>query len=70
MTKKELQKLRKAMPPKYRETLSVQFDITAGYVDQIFRGEKNRIDVITTAIELAEAHKEFLAQQKEKIRNL
>jgi hypothetical protein len=70
MTKKDLQKLRKSMPPKYRHTLATQFDVTSGYIDQVFRGEKNSISIIDAAIELAAAHKQYLAEQKLKISEL
>lgn len=70
MTKKELQKLRKSMPPKYRHTLATQFDVTGGYIDQIFRGEKPNLAIIDAAIELATAHKQYLEEQKLKIREL
>lgn len=70
MTKKQLEKLKKKLPPKYRETLAEKFEITTGYVDQILRGEKERLDVIDAAIELAEKHQQYLAEQKQKIRSL
>lgn len=70
MTEKELIKLRKKLPKGYRETLSERFDITTGYIDQILRGEKERLDVIDAAIEIAEAHKQYLANQKRKIKQL
>lgn len=70
MTKKVLQKLRKAMPPKYRDTLAAQFDVTTSYIDQIMRGEKTRHDIIDAAILLAEEHKEYLEAQKLKIKEL
>lgn len=70
MTEKELIKLKNRMPKGYREMLAEQFGITSGYIDQIFRGEKDRIDVIDAAIELATAHKQKLASQKLKIKQL
>lgn len=70
MTEKELKKLKKSLPNGHRETLAEQFDITAGYVDQILRGEKIRIDVIDAAIALAESHKQKLTDQKLKIKQL
>lgn len=70
MTKKELQKLRKSMPPKYRNTLAAQFDVTPGYIDQVFRGDKKSLLIIDAAIELATAHKQYLEEQKLKISEL
>lgn len=70
MTEKELLKLKKKMPKGYRETLAKKFDITVGYIDQIFRGEKERLDVIDAAIGMAEVHKQYLASQKQKIKQL
>lgn len=70
MTEKELIKLKKKLPKGYRETLAEQFEITSGYVDQILRGEKDRLDVIDAAIAMAEAHKYYLAEQKRKIKQL
>jgi len=70
MTEKELLKLKANMPKGYREKLSEKFGITTSYVDQIFRGEKERLDVIDAAIEIAEAHKKYLATQKLKIQKL
>jgi len=70
MTKKTLDKLSKNQPPKFRETLADQFNITVGYIDQIFRGEKIRHDVIDAAIKLAEEHKQYLAEQNTKIEQL
>lgn len=70
MTEKELTKLKKKLPKGYRETLAEQFDVTPGYIDQILRGEKDRLDVIDAAIDMAEAHKLYLAEQKRKIKKL
>jgi len=70
MTEKDLIKLKNKLPKGYRETLADKFGITVGYVDQILRGEKERLDVIDAAIELAEAHKQYLAEQKLKIKKL
>lgn len=70
MTKEELKKLKTMMPKGYRETLAEEFDISVGYIDQIFRGEKTRIDVIDIAIKLATLHKEYLDDQKSKIEKL
>jgi len=70
MTEKELAKLKKKLPKGYRETLAEQFDVTTGYIDQILRGEKDRLDVIDAAIAIAEVHKEYLAEQKRKIKKL
>lgn len=70
MTKKELQKLRKKMPPKYRETLSIKFGVTEGYIDQLLRGDKNNIEIIEEAIKMAQIHQEFLKSQKDKIKKL
>ena len=70
MTKKELQKLKAKMPPKYRDTLSSEFDVSVGYIDMIFRGAHERIDVIDRSIELALDHKKMLKAQSEKIKSL
>ena len=70
MTKKELQKLKKSMPPKYRDTLAARVDVTTAYIDQIMRGIRPRHDVIDAAIELATAHKQYLEEQKLKISEL
>jgi hypothetical protein len=60
MTKKELQKLRRMMPKGYRQTLADEFKISAGYIDQILRGDKDRTDVIEYAIKIAKLHQEHL----------
>lgn len=70
MTEKEIIKLKRKLPKGYRETLAERFDVTTGYIDQILRGEKDRLDVIDAAIAIAEAHKQYLANQKLKIKKL
>lgn len=70
MTEKEFLKLKRNLPKGYRETLAGKFDVTTGYIDQILRGEKQRTDVIDEAIEMATAHKLYLAEQKAKIKKL
>ena len=70
MTTKELQKLKKMMPKGYRQTLADEFEITAGYVDQIFRGDKERTDVIERAIEIAKLHQEYKTGLSAQIKKL
>ena len=70
MTKKELQKLKKLMPKDYRQTLADEFDISTGYVDQIFRATKVRSDVIDQAIKIATMHQEYLKELSNKIKKL
>ena len=70
MTKKELQKLKKMMPKGYRKTLSEEFKISAGYIDQIFRAEKDRPDVVDSAIKLATTYQEHLNGLSAQIKKL
>ncbi len=70
MTEKDFIKLKRKLPKGYRETLAERFGVTTGYIDQILRGEKDRLDVIDAAIAMAESHKQYLAEQKRKINQL
>ncbi|MBL7970086.1 MAG: hypothetical protein JNL03_01090 [Prolixibacteraceae bacterium] len=70
MTREELKKLKKSMPRGYRDTLSEEFNVTTGYIDQILRGDKTRPDIIDRAIEIAAIYKRYLADQKAKIKKL
>lgn len=70
MTKKELRKLKKMMPKGYRDTLADEFEVTTGYVDQIFRGEKLRNDVVDRAVGIAKLHQEYLNGLSAQIKNL
>lgn len=70
MTTKELKKLKKMMPKGYRDTLAEEFEISTSYVDQIFRGEKERPDVIERAVAIAELRKQDLDKLAQKIKKL
>jgi hypothetical protein len=70
MTKNDLKMLRKSMPPKYRNTLSVKFNVCEKYIDCIFRGERTRIDIIDEAIRMAKEYQYHIKAQTEIIRKL
>ena len=58
------------MPKGYRGTLAEEFEVSMGYIDQIFSSKKTRSDIIDHAIKIATMHKEFLDGQKAKINEL
>lgn len=70
MTSKDLLKLKEAMPLGYRDQLAAKFEVTPTTIDRVLRGVGNRPEIIAAAIEIAETHKQYLAELKAKIKSL
>lgn len=70
MTTKDFLKLKQAMPRGYRYMLATKFDVTTVTIDRVLRGAAIRPDIVDGAIELAETHKQYLQEQKAKIKSL
>ncbi len=68
--KNDLLKLKKFMPPRYRTTLANKYHVCEKYIDYIFRGERNRPDIIDEAIKMANEYQDYLKIQSEKIRTI
>ncbi len=58
------------MPPGYRTILAKKYNICEKYIDYIFRGERNRPDIVDEAINMAKEYQDYLKAQSEKIKTI
>lgn len=70
MSKKELAKLRRALPRGYAKTLAETTGFDPVYVYRVINGDRKNEDIITAAIQLAEENRRKEAERKERIRQL
>jgi hypothetical protein len=69
-TKEELSKIRKNLPADKRQQLADKHNLKMGSLRNILSGLSNNEAVIISAIELANAHKEFIDSKKKLISSL
>jgi len=70
MTKKELNRLKKSLPKGYRDMLAEKLNCTTSMVDMVLAGTRKNLDIISTAIEIAKAHKKKMSQLSQEINQL
>ena len=66
----DLQLLKRLMPPRYRSKLAEKFNVCEKYIDCIFRGERNRPDIVDEAIRMAKDYQVHLKFQMNEIEKL
>lgn len=64
-SKEELAKLKENLPPKWKELLAAEFEISEKRVANILAGDRVNSTVILKAIKLAEAHKKEVTAARE-----
>jgi len=69
MDKKDLQKLRKNIPPKAKEILAEKFQVSAGHIAQILLGNRKNELVIIEASKMAAEHLAELRKAEELIQS-
>ena len=69
-SKPELNKLRKSLPSNWKDELSTAHSLAAGTIENILYGSQVNDDVILSAIELAENHKQLIQSKKQIIKTL
>lgn len=70
MTKKELNKLKNSLPRGYRDMIAEQLSCSVTLIDMVFAGNRRNIEIIKVAINIAQTHKEELAELSTKIKDL
>jgi hypothetical protein len=70
MTKDELDKIKENLPGGYRETLASTTRLSVVTIDKVLSGERQNLNVIRAAIDLAKQHKEELSRLVLEINNL
>ncbi len=71
MKTRELEKLRKKLPRKWRTELWRRLNrYSLSAINQVMRGDYNNDEIIDAAIELAEEHQAALKSRKEKLESL
>lgn len=70
MTKRELTKLKKSLPPRYRTLLAQTTGYTKQHIDYVLSGERSNEKIIDAAIKLAHQYAITQAERKEKINQL
>jgi hypothetical protein len=69
MTKKELKKLRKSLPPGAIKTLAEKFGHTPSYISMILSGKRNgNAYVISAATTMADEYQALVNENNEKIK--
>ncbi len=53
MTKRELNRLKKNLPKNYRNTLANKFNCTPRYINMVLAGDRNNLEIIKEATQLA-----------------
>ena len=70
MTTKDLKKLRKNLPNKWRNTLSERTGYSVSMIQQVLKGEKVNDDIIKEAVKLAKETKEKKSELMAEIASL
>ncbi|MFZ4545863.1 MAG: hypothetical protein ACOYN4_00430 [Bacteroidales bacterium] len=70
MTTLELEKLKTALPVGYLDLLSVSTEFSRSYICQVLNGERNNVQIIDAAIELAKEEKAIREARSAEIANL
>jgi hypothetical protein len=66
----DLEKLKNALPTNYIDTLSERTEFSRSYVCQVINGERNNLEIIDAAIELAKEEKVIREERQKQIDNL
>jgi hypothetical protein len=70
MDRKDLDKLRRNLPPKAKELLAEQFNVSVGHITQVLLGNRNNELVLIAAAEMAAEHKNKLSKAEEFVQSL
>jgi hypothetical protein len=58
MDKVDLLKLKKNLPKGFRQVLSKEYDVSLQYIDMIFKGVRDNLSIVESALLLAQGHKD------------
>ncbi len=58
MTKEELLKLKKSLPKGSIKILADQHVLSVSYINMIFSGERENLEIVKSALEIAKIHKQ------------
>ena len=66
----ELQNLRENMPKGYRNLLAEEYHVNVHFIDMVFRGQRSNMDIIESAVKMAEKYKHEMITLTERIKNI
>ena len=64
----ELQNLRENMPKGYRNLLAKEHHVNVHFIDMVFRGQRTNMDIIESAVKMAEKYKQEMITLTERIK--
>lgn len=70
MTQIDHKTLAKKLPKDYAKKLSKQFKCSSRYVQFVVKGQRQNVDILLSAVELANNHQEFLKSLNQKIKTI
>lgn len=70
MTQIDHSTLQHKLPKDYAKKLSKQFKCSIRYVQFVVKGERQNVDILLSAVELANNHQEFLKSLNQKIKTI